>query len=351
MEGKYSASAWVLILCIATVPVHCKYHSDGEQTAPVKEKKTHLRFFLHDTISGKKPSSVMVAHANLTQGDNNPTPFGSVFVFDDPLTEGPEPTSRVIGNARGIYVSSSQGKDLSLVVYADYGFTTGKFNGSSISLFSRLPLVEAEPTHEVAVVGGRKKFRMARGFAKLKPHYFNATNVFMVVQGITEGPNAAEAWFKKLPHAKEKVTKLHFYFHDIASGKNPTAVQVAQPNATNKSPAFFGIIMMVDDPLTVRPEPTSNIMGRAQGFYGFAGMEEIELIMTMNIVFTEGEYNGSSLSILGRNPVFHRYREMPVVGGSGFFRLARGIATAKTYWVNFTSGDATVEYNIIVAHY
>uniref|UniRef100_A0A5B7BU92 Dirigent protein n=1 Tax=Davidia involucrata TaxID=16924 RepID=A0A5B7BU92_DAVIN len=178
MEGKL-AMAWVLILCVATVPVHSEYYSDSVPRAPAKEKKTHLHFFLHDTISGNKPSSVMVAHANLSsQGDDqkNPTPFGSVFVFDDPLTEGSEPTSRVIGNARGVYVSSSENKDLTLTVYADYGFTTGKFNGSSISVFSRLPLTMAEPTHELAVVGGRKRFRMARGFAELKPHYFNATN-------------------------------------------------------------------------------------------------------------------------------------------------------------------------------
>ncbi|XP_059651166.1 dirigent protein 15-like [Cornus florida] len=172
MEGRL-VLMWVLILCITTVSVHCKYHSDSVSYVP-KEKKTHLLFFLHDTISGKKASAVKVAHANLTGDDTNPTPFGSVFVFDDPLTEGPEPTSKVIGNARGIYVSSSQDATLTLVVYADFGFTTGKFNGSSISVFSRLPLTPAQPTEEVAVVGGRGRFRMARGFAKHKTHDFNA---------------------------------------------------------------------------------------------------------------------------------------------------------------------------------
>jgi len=39
---------------------------------------------------------------------------------------------------------------------------------------------------------------------------------------------------------------------------------------------------------------------------------------------------------------------MPIVGGSGVFRLAQGIATAKTYWFNLTSGDDVVEYNVMV---
>ncbi|CAK9148503.1 unnamed protein product [Ilex paraguariensis] len=150
----------------------------------MREKKTHLHFFLHDIISGSKPSAVTVAHANLTETDHNhptgPTPFGTTIVIDDPLTVGPEPKSKVIGNARGLYVSSSQDKDLMIVMYVDFGFTAGRFNGSSISVLSRNPVME--PRREVAVVGGRGKFRMARGFAKLKTSYFNSINGDAVIE-------------------------------------------------------------------------------------------------------------------------------------------------------------------------
>ncbi|KAA8546082.1 hypothetical protein F0562_020467 [Nyssa sinensis] len=167
--------ALVLFLCAAITEVHCQYHSDGLPHTAMKEKKTNLHFFFHDTISGSKPSSVMVAHANLTQGDKTRSPsFGSLFVIDNPLTEGPELTSKVIGNARGLSVSSSQEKVMGLMLYVDYGFTTGEFNGSSISVFSRNPVTE--PQRELAVVGGRGKFRMARGFAKLKTHSWNVTS-------------------------------------------------------------------------------------------------------------------------------------------------------------------------------
>uniref|UniRef100_M1C4L9 Dirigent protein n=2 Tax=Solanum tuberosum TaxID=4113 RepID=M1C4L9_SOLTU len=166
-----------------------------------------------------------------------------------------------------------------------------------------------------------------------------------MAQGVVLGPKAVEKWFKKLPYAKQKVTKFHFYFHDITSGKNPTAVPIIK----SKSPTFFGYVAMIDDPLTVGPEVNSTLVGRAQGIYGGAGQKEAALLMTLNFVFTTGKYNGSTLSVLGRNPAFHKYREMPIVGGSGVFRLAQGIATAKTYWMNAT--DAIVEYNVIVLHY
>jgi len=173
--------------------------------------------------------------------------------------------------------------------------------------------------------------------------------VMPMAQGVELGPKAVQKWFKKLPHAKQKVTKLHFYFHDIVSGKNPTADQIPQSNMTAKSPTSFGFVAMMDDPLTVGPEPNSIIVGRAQGIYGSADQNEGALLMTLNFVFTTGKYNGRTLSVLGRNPAFHKYREMPIVGGSGVFRLAQGIATAKTYWMNAT--DAIVEYNVIVLHY
>ncbi|KAL6963736.1 hypothetical protein U1Q18_034741 [Sarracenia purpurea var. burkii] len=175
-----------------------------------------------------------------------------------------------------------------------------------------------------------------------------------IVHGIDKEPQAVDRWFQNLPQMKEKVTRLHFYFHDTLSGKNPTAVLVTQPSTTSSGSLNpFGSIFMIDDLLTIGPEPNSTLVGLAQGIYAGASssLEDISLFMTLNYVFTAGAYNGSTLSILGRNPVFEEYREMPIVGGSGVFRLARGIATAKTYWFNATTGDAIVEYNVVVIHY
>lgn len=168
-------------------------------------------------------------------------------------------------------------------------------------------------------------------------------------RGVDKGPEAVRAWFENLRNAKEKLTELHFFFHDTISGPNATALTVAEANITRTSPTSFGMVRMIDDPLTVGPEPDSKIIGRARGIYGSASFEDMDLLLTLNYVFTDGEYNGSSLSILAHNPVTEKYREMPVVGGTGIFRLARGIATAKT--ASLTSQVAVVEYNVMVLYY
>ncbi|CAL0302515.1 unnamed protein product [Lupinus luteus] len=150
---------------------------------------------------------------------------------------------------------------------------------------------------------------------------------------------------------KEKLSHLHFYFHDILGGPKPTAVNVAQANMTNKSPTGFGTVMLADDPLTFGPELDSKLVGKAQGIYAYAAQDQVGLLMVMNFAFTEGKYNGSTLSVLGRNTVFSAVRELPIVGGSGLFRFARGYALAKTHTIDLKILDAVVEYNVYVFHY
>ncbi|XP_073158197.1 dirigent protein 22-like [Henckelia pumila] len=175
--------------------------------------------------------------------------------------------------------------------------------------------------------------------------------LLMCVSSAQKGHRSVQKWFKNLPHAKLKVTELHFYFHDVVGGKNPTVVSVARANSTSDSPTMFGLVMIVDDPLTAGPDPKSKIVGRAKGVMNYASMEEMGMLMTINFVFTGGKYNGSSLSVVGYNPIQRRYREMSVVGGSGVFRLARGVATAETAAFDAESGNAVVEYNVLVLHY
>ncbi|GAU13891.1 hypothetical protein TSUD_262180 [Trifolium subterraneum] len=125
---------------------------------------------------------------------------------------------------------------------------------------------------------------------------------------------------------------------------------VVPPSKLNTTTGF-GIVNMIDNPLTLGPELSSKLVGKAQGFYASACKDEIDLLMAMNLAFIEGKYNGSSITILGRNPVFHKVREMPVIGGSGLFRFSRGYAQATTHWFDVKSGDAVVEYNVYVFHY
>ncbi|XP_050901040.1 dirigent protein 22 [Lathyrus oleraceus] len=148
---------------------------------------------------------------------------------------------------------------------------------------------------------------------------------------------------------KQKLSHLRFYWHDIMNGKNPTSIMVVPP--TLNSTTFFGSVHMIDNPLTLGPELSSKLVGKAQGFYASASQEEIAFLNGMNFVFIEGKYNGSSITILGRNPIYDKVREMPVVGGSGVFRFARGYAQDTTYSLDPKTFDAVVEYNVYVFHY
>ncbi|KAH6777622.1 hypothetical protein C2S52_006786 [Perilla frutescens var. hirtella] len=170
-------------------------------------------------------------------------------------------------------------------------------------------------------------------------------------RGFDKQPGAVQAWFENLPNLKEKVAQFHFYIHDIISGKNATAYTVAEAKITTTSSTNFGLIQMMDHLLTVGPEPDSKKIGRYQGTNAGSSFEEIGLQMTVNILFTEGEYNGSTLSVLGRDAIRDEYREMPIVGGTGVFRLARGIVTAQTLWFNSTGKDLVAELTAMVVYY
>ncbi|XP_068647025.1 dirigent protein 23-like [Aristolochia californica] len=170
-------------------------------------------------------------------------------------------------------------------------------------------------------------------------------------QGFGEELTHMGNWRHRLGLGKEKITQLHFFFHDTLSGRSPSAVPIAEAEMTDKSPTVFGKVMMADDPLTEGPELKSKEVGRAQGIYGSAGQEGLSLIMAMSFSFTEEKYNGSSFSLMSRNPAMNPVRELAIVGGTGLFRLAKGYVVAKTYWVNVTSGDAIVEYNATLVHY
>ncbi|KAK6916690.1 Dirigent protein [Dillenia turbinata] len=159
-----------------------------------------------------------------------------------------------------------------------------------------------------------------------------------------------EGWAKKLGVQKDStVTNLQFYFHDTLSGSNPSAMRVAEASTTKTSLTQFGSLVMADDPLTFGPEPTSKLIGRAQGLYGSAGQSNMGLIMALSYNFLDGEYKGSSISINGLNPALQLDRELPVVGGTGVFRMARGYANLQTYSFNLL-GDAVVWYNVTVYH-
>ncbi|CAH8348922.1 unnamed protein product [Eruca vesicaria subsp. sativa] len=146
----------------------------------------------------------------------------------------------------------------------------------------------------------------------------------------------------------ETLTHLRLYWHDSTGGQKPSSVRIQQP-VSNSS--LFGSVSMMDDALTTHVLRNSTVVGQAQGIYAGAAQGEIGFLMVMNFAFTTGKYNGSTITILGRNAAMEKVREMPVVGGSGMFRFARGYVEARTKLFDLESGVAIVEYNCYVLHY
>ncbi|XP_057955689.1 dirigent protein 19-like [Malania oleifera] len=155
---------------------------------------------------------------------------------------------------------------------------------------------------------------------------------------------------KGIRYRREKMSVFEFYWHDIVSGLNRTSMTVVPPTSSAMA-TRFGLVNMIDNPLTVGPDPKSKLIGRAQGFYAMASQEQFELLMVMNFVFVEGKYCNSTITVFGRNPIFDTEREMPVIGGSGLFRFARGYVKLKTHDFNLTTKNAVVKYTVRVLHF
>ncbi|KAK8937089.1 hypothetical protein KSP39_PZI011808 [Platanthera zijinensis] len=133
---------------------------------------------------------------------------------------------------------------------------------------------------------------------------------------------------------------FRFYWHDTSRGSDPTAVLVAQGPTQTKT--GFGMVRVMDDPLTVGPDRSSYLIGKSQGIYVSADKQTVGLLMVMTFTFTLGNYAGSSLTVVGRNELKQQVREMPITGGTGLFRFAQGYVQART-----TSSDPTIGYTVV----
>ncbi|GFP94560.1 dirigent protein 11 [Phtheirospermum japonicum] len=118
-----------------------------------------LQFYAHDDLTGPGATVWEVARANITS--NSSTSFGQVRVVDDLITVGPERGSNKVGRLQGLITSSDMQED-ALSVSISFVFNAGPFNGSTLCIMGRSPILESY--RELAVVGGTGVFRMARGY-------------------------------------------------------------------------------------------------------------------------------------------------------------------------------------------
>ncbi|KAH0461688.1 hypothetical protein IEQ34_009263 [Dendrobium chrysotoxum] len=144
-------------------------------------------------------------------------------------------------------------------------------------------------------------------------------------------------------------TRLHFYYQERTKSPNATTIKVVSSPIDPANPVFaFGNIFVFDDPITQDLDPASHLLGRVQGELAITSLDGYDGLYNFNIVLTDLDpWTGSTLTVIGRNPTQQIVKELPVVGGTGRFRLARGyIILTRLTSLDRPDGILTFEVNV-----
>ncbi|KAJ0048227.1 hypothetical protein Pint_15061 [Pistacia integerrima] len=143
--------------------------------------------------------------------------------------------------------------------------------------------------------------------------------------------SSSSAAHKKKIQARKPCRRLVFYFHDIIyNGKN-TECNFSHCKCTSlgQQRSHFGDVVVFDDPITLDNNLHSTPIGRAQGFYLYDKKETFTAWLVFSFVFNSTAHK-SSLNFAGADPLMNKTRDISVIGGTGDFFMARGIATLRT---------------------
>ncbi|XAR70229.1 hypothetical protein NMG60_11027016 [Bertholletia excelsa] len=137
--------------------------------------------------------------------------------------------------------------------------------------------------------------------------------------------------------ARHPCKSLVFFFHDIlydgTNSHNATSAIVGAPAWANRTrlagQSHFGDVVVFDDPITLDNDLLSAPVGRAQGLYVYDKKDVFTSWLGFSFVFNSTEHKGS-INFAGADPLMNKTRDVPVVGGTGDFFMARGVATLTT---------------------
>lgn len=176
-------------------------------------------------------------------------------------------------------------------------------------------------------------------------------SIFIVFVALAATSSDASETATKYHFENLKQTNFVFYMHDLATSRsNLTVNAVAGVPHKRWWILEFGTVFVSDDKLTEEYVWDSTEVGRAQGLYVNSQVDGKSLHLLLSLVFTNKEFNGSTLEIQGADK-FIKYREVSVVSGTGKFRLARGFATLENVNLDIPLLYAIVRWNVTVFHY
>ncbi|CAI9291143.1 unnamed protein product [Lactuca saligna] len=130
---------------------------------------------------------------------------------------------------------------------------------------------------------------------------------------------------------KNPCKRLVLYYHDIRfNGTNASnATSAATANHTKLGKFDHGMLVVFDDPMTTDNHLLSPAVARAQGFYFYDMKTTYNAWFSYTLIFNSSEYKGT-LNVMGADMMGEETRDLSVVGGTGDFFMARGIATFRT---------------------
>ncbi|KAB5573510.1 hypothetical protein DKX38_000704 [Salix brachista] len=276
-----------------------------KQYKPCRELVLYFHDIIYNGQNAANATSAIVAApegANLTilAGQFH---FGNIAVFDDPITLDNNLHSPPVGRAQGMYIYDTKN-----TFTAWLGFS---FSLNSTDHLGTINFLGADPimikTRDISVVGGTGDFFMHRGVATI------STDAF-------EG----EVYFR---------LRVDIKFYDCWNSKNATAAIVGAPAWGNRTilanQNHFGDLVVFDDPITLDNNLHSAPVGRAQGIYVYDKKEIFTAWLGFSFVFNSTEHKGS-INFAGADPLMNKTRDISVIGGTGDFFMARGIATLMT---------------------
>ncbi|PIA42176.1 hypothetical protein AQUCO_02100204v1 [Aquilegia coerulea] len=129
---------------------------------------------------------------------------------------------------------------------------------------------------------------------------------------------------------------LALYFHNIIyngkNAENATSAIVAAPEWANLTTLAgqgrFGDVVVFDDPIILDNNLHSTPVGRAQGMYIY-DKKDLYAYLAFTFVLNSTDHQGT-ITFNGADPIVVKARDISVVGGTGDFFMARGIATIMT---------------------
>ncbi|KAL3518263.1 hypothetical protein ACH5RR_020852 [Cinchona calisaya] len=141
----------------------------------------------------------------------------------------------------------------------------------------------------------------------------------------------------------------------IGGGFGLPALNTAQfSTGTTFQKLMFGTMTVFDDELTEGHELGSGLVGKAQGFYIASSEDGTSQTMAFTVMFASGSY-ADSLSFFGVHRTAVSESHLAIMGGTGKYVNAKGVATVKTFPADLnqhaTDGVETVlEISVYLAY-